>query len=309
MTLYKSRSNWDLVPRNHSSNLPEHFFQIALYLAKRDFVDHVDSVEVVGVFCNPHNTLIRTFDYFQSNPISFFQHYLAEGVVKVDPSGLEGRKGMGWKFLQPGRTKSCGTTKSIQRFLSRFGSVCLPRLCLPLRKRWLGRHGPVLQERHLDPACPGVPPHRRAPQVRDGGLPHEESRRAGTGLLLPGAASIASSHPVFPLWFPLSALSNVVCFPSVPQMPTDLPCSVSLQPGPNDSGKVPTHPHVPIHRILQVSAETLQTNPLLLQACGVDFEIKAYLANVALNPDEVIDKKCVPACLKYAFKVKLMDCV
>ncbi|XP_029297633.1 arrestin 3b, retinal (X-arrestin) [Cottoperca gobio] len=42
------------------------------------------------------------------------------------------------------------------------------------------------------------------------------------------------------------------------QMPTDLPCSVSLQPGPNDTGK----------------------------ACGVDFEVKGYLANVADPPDE-----------------------
>lgn len=30
---------------------------------------------------------------------------------------------------------------------------------------------------------------------------------------------------------------------SLPQMPTDLPCSVSLQPGPNDSGKVPPPLH------------------------------------------------------------------
>uniref|UniRef100_A0A3P9NXB3 Arrestin-C n=1 Tax=Poecilia reticulata TaxID=8081 RepID=A0A3P9NXB3_POERE len=47
------------------------------------------------------------------------------------------------------------------------------------------------------------------------------------------------------------------------QMPTDLPCSVSLHPGPNDNGK----------------------------ACGVDFEVKAYIAKEASNPDEVIDKK------------------
>ncbi|XP_037316392.1 arrestin 3b, retinal (X-arrestin) isoform X2 [Pungitius pungitius] len=44
------------------------------------------------------------------------------------------------------------------------------------------------------------------------------------------------------------------------QMPTNLPCSVSLQPGPNDAGK----------------------------ACGVDFEVKAYIANTA---DEEVEKK------------------
>ncbi|XP_029918585.1 arrestin 3b, retinal (X-arrestin) isoform X1 [Myripristis murdjan] len=47
------------------------------------------------------------------------------------------------------------------------------------------------------------------------------------------------------------------------QMPTDLPCSVSLQPGPNDAGK----------------------------ACGVDFEVKGYVANEPDNADEVIEKK------------------
>lgn len=47
------------------------------------------------------------------------------------------------------------------------------------------------------------------------------------------------------------------------QMPTNLPCSVSLHPGPNDKGK----------------------------ACGVDFEVKAYIAKEASNPDEVIEKK------------------
>lgn len=53
---------WDST--NHFFNFPKPFFsfvvcfvlQIALYLAKRDFVDHVDSVEVVGVFCNSHST-------------------------------------------------------------------------------------------------------------------------------------------------------------------------------------------------------------------------------------------------------------
>ncbi|XP_012696857.1 arrestin 3b, retinal (X-arrestin) isoform X2 [Clupea harengus] len=46
-------------------------------------------------------------------------------------------------------------------------------------------------------------------------------------------------------------------------LPTNLPCSVTLQPGPGDAGK----------------------------ACGVDFEVKAYIAIEADNPDEQIDKK------------------
>lgn len=43
-------------------------------------------------------------------------------------------------------------------------------------------------------------------------------------------------------------------------LPANLPCSVTLQPGPGDTGK----------------------------ACGVDFEVKGYIAD---NPDEEIDKK------------------
>ncbi|KAM9788535.1 arrestin 3a, retinal (X-arrestin) [Neosynchiropus ocellatus] len=46
-------------------------------------------------------------------------------------------------------------------------------------------------------------------------------------------------------------------------IPNNLPCSVSLQPGPDDKGK----------------------------ACGVDFEVKAYLAMDKANPDEKIEKK------------------
>ncbi|KAJ0061546.1 hypothetical protein NL108_005789, partial [Boleophthalmus pectinirostris] len=46
-------------------------------------------------------------------------------------------------------------------------------------------------------------------------------------------------------------------------IPNNLPCSVSLQPGPDDNGK----------------------------ACGVDFEVKAYLAKEKDNPDEKVEKK------------------
>uniref|UniRef100_A0A665UAA9 Arrestin-C n=1 Tax=Echeneis naucrates TaxID=173247 RepID=A0A665UAA9_ECHNA len=47
------------------------------------------------------------------------------------------------------------------------------------------------------------------------------------------------------------------------EIPNNLPCSVSLQPGPDDKGK----------------------------ACGVDFEVKTYLAKEKNNPDETIEKK------------------
>ncbi|KAL2077207.1 hypothetical protein ACEWY4_026711 [Coilia grayii] len=45
-------------------------------------------------------------------------------------------------------------------------------------------------------------------------------------------------------------------------VPANLPCSVTLQPGPGDAGK----------------------------ACGVDFEVKAYIANDVENPNEQVDK-------------------
>ncbi|XP_034062487.1 arrestin 3a, retinal (X-arrestin) isoform X1 [Gymnodraco acuticeps] len=47
------------------------------------------------------------------------------------------------------------------------------------------------------------------------------------------------------------------------EIPKNLPCSVCLQPGPDDQGK----------------------------ACGVDFEIKTYIANKQSDPDEKIEKK------------------
>jgi len=47
------------------------------------------------------------------------------------------------------------------------------------------------------------------------------------------------------------------------EIPNQLPCSVSLQPGPDDKGK----------------------------ACGVDFEVKTFLAKEKCNPDEKIEKK------------------
>uniref|UniRef100_A0A673JLR1 Arrestin-C n=1 Tax=Sinocyclocheilus rhinocerous TaxID=307959 RepID=A0A673JLR1_9TELE len=64
-------------------------------------------------------------------------------------------------------------------------------------------------------------------------------------------------------------------------IPTNLPCSVTLQPGPDDKGK----------------------------ACGVDFEVKAYLAQSADDPDEKIDKKdtCRLVIRKIQFSFMMSD--
>ncbi|KAM9849676.1 arrestin 3b, retinal (X-arrestin) [Aulostomus maculatus] len=146
---------------------------IALYLGKRDFVDNVDSVEVV------------------------------DGVVKVDPSGLNGRKV--YVYL------ACAF---------RYGSEELDVIGLSFRRDiWI-------QRVQVYPPVEGNATKS----------PIQESLLKKVG---------EQGHPF--------------SF----QMPANLPCSVSLQPGPNDAGK----------------------------ACGVDFEVKAYLANAANNVDEVIEKK------------------
>uniref|UniRef100_A0A3P8V0R7 Arrestin-C n=1 Tax=Cynoglossus semilaevis TaxID=244447 RepID=A0A3P8V0R7_CYNSE len=146
---------------------------IALYLGKRDFVDNVDSVEVV------------------------------DGVVKVDPSGLNGRNV--FVYL------ACAF---------RYGSEDLDVIGLSFRRDiWI-------QRVQVYPPTGG----------NTTTSPMQESLMKKVG---------EQGHPF--------------SF----QIPPNLPCSVALQPGTNDSGK----------------------------ACGVDFEVKAYLANAADNANEVIEKK------------------
>ncbi|XP_041846465.1 arrestin 3b, retinal (X-arrestin) isoform X1 [Melanotaenia boesemani] len=146
---------------------------LALYLGKRDFVDNVDSVELV------------------------------DGIVKVDPAGLNGKKV--FVYL------ACAF---------RYGSEDLDVIGLSFRRDiWIKR--------------------MQVYPITDGNTaktPMQESLMKKVG------------EQGCPFSF---------------QMPTNLPCSVSLQPGPGDSGK----------------------------ACGVDFEVKAYIANEQLNIDEVIEKK------------------
>ncbi|XP_071773224.1 arrestin 3b, retinal (X-arrestin) [Centroberyx gerrardi] len=146
---------------------------IALYLGKRDFVDNVDSVEIV------------------------------DGVLKVDPSALNGRKV--FVYL------ACAF---------RYGSEDLDVIGLSFRRDiWV-------QRVQIYPSTGANPPN----------TPMQEALLKKVG---------EQGHPF--------------SF----QMPANLPCSVSLQPGPNDAGK----------------------------ACGVDFEVKGYVANHADSADEVIEKK------------------
>ncbi|KAM4555432.1 arrestin 3b, retinal (X-arrestin) [Odontesthes bonariensis] len=146
---------------------------IALYLGKRDFVDNVDNVEIV------------------------------DGVVKVDPSGLDGRKV--YVYL------ACAF---------RYGSDDLDVIGLSFRRDiWIQRVQVYPATNETVPKSPMLDCLMK--KVGEQGCPFSF------------------------------------------QMPTNLPCSVALQPAPNDSGK----------------------------ACGVDFEVKAYIANAPNDGDEVIEKK------------------
>ncbi|KAM9376197.1 arrestin 3b, retinal (X-arrestin) [Pholidichthys leucotaenia] len=146
---------------------------IALYLGKRDFVDNVDSVEIV------------------------------EGVIKVDPSGLDNRKV--YVYL------ACAF---------RYGSDDLDVIGLSFRRDiWIQRV-----------------------QV----YPPTENNTSKSPMIESLLKKVGEQGQPFSF-----------------QMPANLPCSVALQPGPNDSGK----------------------------ACGVDFEVKGYIANEPDNADEVISKK------------------
>uniref|UniRef100_A0A8C6KFV5 Arrestin-C n=1 Tax=Nothobranchius furzeri TaxID=105023 RepID=A0A8C6KFV5_NOTFU len=121
---------------------------IALYLGRRDFVDHVDSVDLV------------------------------DGIVKVDPSGLNGRK----VFIY----LACAF---------RYGSDDLDVISLSFRRDiWLKRI-------QIYPPTNGNPTK----------TPMQESL--------------------------LKKVGEQGC-PFSFQMPTNLPCSVSCQPRPNDRGKV-----------------------------------------------------------------------
>uniref|UniRef100_A0A7N8YHV9 Arrestin-C n=1 Tax=Mastacembelus armatus TaxID=205130 RepID=A0A7N8YHV9_9TELE len=146
---------------------------ISLYLGKRDFVDYIDSVEVV------------------------------DGVVKVDPSGLNGRKV--FVYL------AC---------VFRYGCEDLDVIGLSFRRDIWIQHVQV------------YPP---------------------TG----------ESTTKSPLQESLLNKVGEQGFPFAFQMPTNLPCSVALQPLPNNSGK----------------------------ACGVEFEVKGYVANAPLNTCRLMIRK------------------
>jgi len=88
------------------NHLSHNLLQLCLYLGKRDFVDHVESVDSVGTFYFTLETvLFLTFlikcVHVYSNHLSIHVQYfnqpvisLSDGVLKIDPSDLNGRKGV-----------------------------------------------------------------------------------------------------------------------------------------------------------------------------------------------------------------------
>ncbi|KAG9351367.1 hypothetical protein JZ751_022616, partial [Albula glossodonta] len=74
---------------------------------------------------------------------------------------------------------------------------------------------------------------------------------------------VGSTSPTSPMQETLMKKAGEKAYPFQFTIPNNLPCSVTLQPAPEDKGK----------------------------SCGVDYEVKAYVADEADNPDEKINKK------------------
>lgn len=121
--------------------------------------------------------------------------------------------------------------------LPSLSSVCDPHLRLPLWPRRPGRPGPVFPQRPVRCHLPGLSPHAQPAPA-----PHPPT----------GAAAEEAGPARPPLFFhsegaPCSRGAGVRVVPvtrepkpylPLPQIPQNLPCSVTLQPGPEDTGKV-----------------------------------------------------------------------
>ncbi|XP_061089462.1 arrestin 3b, retinal (X-arrestin) [Conger conger] len=168
LKFYGSKITLKLIYKKSSGN-----GSISLFLGKRNFVDHVDRVDIV------------------------------DGVLKVDPSKLEGRKV--WVQL-------------VCAF--RYGQEDLDVIGLPFRKDICIQHVQVYPPENGQPA----------------NTPTQDALMKKVG---------EQGHP-----FTFT-------------IPNNLPCSVTLQPAPDDKGK----------------------------PCGVDYELKGYIANKADTPAENVEKK------------------
>ncbi|KAM6061142.1 arrestin-C isoform 3-T4 [Chlamydotis macqueenii] len=176
--------------------------KLSIYLGKRDFVDHVESVEAV------------------------------DGVCLIDPEYLKDRK----VYV----TLTCAF---------RYGRDDLDVIGLTFRKDL------YVLTTQIFPPVPDQAPKTLTPlqdklmkKLGENAYPFTFEVGAAPSLAAPGLISGRTLYLLFSL-FPCSA-----------QIATNLPCSVTLQPGPDDVGK----------------------------ACGVDFEVKGFCAE---NLEEKIHKR------------------
>uniref|UniRef100_A0A3Q2YJE2 Arrestin beta 2 n=1 Tax=Hippocampus comes TaxID=109280 RepID=A0A3Q2YJE2_HIPCM len=133
------------------------------------------------------------------------------------------------------------------RIPARSQSVREPGVRVSLRSGGRGCPRAVLPEGSLRQHFPGLPSRSRSEAVKF--PPGEAAAQAGprrAPLLLQRKADASRQAPGVALWGGANAPPRL-------QVPQNLPCSVTLQPGPEDTGK----------------------------ACGVDFELQAYCARTA----------------------------
>ncbi|XP_054400156.1 arrestin-C [Pongo abelii] len=193
------RITWEVVPQ-----------QLSIYLGKRDFVDHVDTVEPIdnnypefGVYYSPDGSILLLHIY-----VSMINFDIVLHAFKLYRTGLTDHS------LPPMPTVFVMLTCAF-----RYGRDDLEVIGLTFRKDL------YVQTLQVVPA--------------------------------------ESSSPQGPLTVLQERLLHKLgdnAYPFTLQMVTNLPCSVTLQPGPEDAGK----------------------------PCGIDFEVKSFCAE---NPEETVSKR------------------
>lgn len=123
----------------------------------------------------------------------------ADGVVKLDKSDFGDRKGNIHEILQTIFFPVLDDRRSLNFFDPSvfFDSVCAVGLCLPLRQRWPGRDGSVLQERHLDQPPPAPPREPQTHPQPHAWNPDEEGRRRSRTVLLRRRLNLCTDDAAF----------------------------------------------------------------------------------------------------------------
>lgn len=181
-------------------------------------------------------------------------------------------------------------------------SVCAAGVCISLWQRRPGRDRSVLQEGHLDQTFPDLPWLPEAPSERHAWNPAEE----GWGQCLPflfwGMWENTSSYK-WDVYFCAKINKWLTFVPLGSKQPAMLSVSAACSRGQGE-GKSLVNLLTPVTFTVKRNASCYlswwevmlnATNGFIcaFQPCGVDFEVKTYLANEQSNPDEKIEKKWV----------------